>query len=213
MEPRKFDDLTKALASGATRRGVLKGMVGSAVGGALGMLGLSGAHAQDDCPGGKVDVCHRTNSRRNPYRYISICIDSLDDHLAHGDTYCEGNFLPDGECGCFCPAGDIVCDEGYELNMETCECELSLTCSPVEACGAFCGEGDCTCVPTTEGGSICHQGQTCAVSACTTSDDCPGGEVCAQTCCEQLICVLPCGQVRQGLTALVDDGPWSVPRQ
>ena len=33
----------------------------------------------------KVDVCHRTRSRKNPERTINISSDSVEDHLAHGD--------------------------------------------------------------------------------------------------------------------------------
>lgn len=46
MESRKFDNITKALASGTSRRGVLKGALGGAIGGAIGMLGLSRGAAQ-----------------------------------------------------------------------------------------------------------------------------------------------------------------------
>ena len=35
----------------------------------------------------KVNVCHQTGSKTNPYNKISISINALDTHLAHGDIY------------------------------------------------------------------------------------------------------------------------------
>lgn len=191
MEPRQFDDISRALASGSSRRGVLKGMLGGLI---AGVLGRSQALAQDDCPGGKVDICHRTNSKKNPYNYISICSDSLADHLAHGDTYCEGNLAPDGECGCYCPVDEIVCEVGT-LNPDTCECEAG---PDPECAGAVCGDfatcndtEGCVCFTTSEGGGFCAVGVSCSLlTGCPNGQsDCGEDELClVDTCCVDPVC-------------------------
>ena len=45
MDGRRFDKMSKALASGASRRSALKGLAGSALGGAFALAGLRGTTA------------------------------------------------------------------------------------------------------------------------------------------------------------------------
>lgn len=59
MEGRKFDDMTKSLAAGSTRRSALKGVAG----GILGLVGLAGLRRETlaapggTCPNGKDSSC------------------------------------------------------------------------------------------------------------------------------------------------------------
>lgn len=52
---------------------------------------------------GKVTICHRTHSDRNPWRKISISRNALDAHERHGDTFpdrdgdCPGRDIPDDD--------------------------------------------------------------------------------------------------------------------
>lgn len=48
MDGRRFDNLTRALVGRPSRRGVLRGMFGSAAGGLLSLFGLRASSAQDD---------------------------------------------------------------------------------------------------------------------------------------------------------------------
>ena len=61
MDGRRFDQWTKTLNGGATRRTALKTMAGGAIASALAALGIGGVAAQDD------DRCRRTgrNCRRD----------------------------------------------------------------------------------------------------------------------------------------------------
>src|SRR5207248_1657596 len=43
---------------------------------------------------GRVTICHRTGSERNPYEKITIDCSALPKHLAHGDIYP----VPEGGC-------------------------------------------------------------------------------------------------------------------
>jgi hypothetical protein len=45
----------------------------------------SGTPAATEQYGGKVTICHRTNSRKNPYRTIRVARSAVRAHLRHGD--------------------------------------------------------------------------------------------------------------------------------
>ena len=66
MDVDRFDELVKGLASGASRRKVIKGVGGSAVAGMLSLVGLRRGQAAD-----KVGICHLTGSPTNPVVFTS----------------------------------------------------------------------------------------------------------------------------------------------
>jgi hypothetical protein len=45
----------------------------------------SGTPAATEQYGSKVTICHRTNSRKNPYRTIRVATSAVRAHLRHGD--------------------------------------------------------------------------------------------------------------------------------
>ena len=58
-----------------------------AAAGVLGGIGLAGASlTASQYQHGKVTVCHRTKSKKNPHLTITISQNALPAHLAHGDT-------------------------------------------------------------------------------------------------------------------------------
>ena len=61
MDQERFDELAKTLASGQSRRGFLKGVTGTAIGGLLASVGLGKAVAAP--PAGKPSKCYGENSR------------------------------------------------------------------------------------------------------------------------------------------------------
>lgn len=94
------------------------------------------------------------------------------------------------------------CPIGFEVNLETCDSCVPVPCPNAGRCPGASNDCDtdgynCACWPTTEGGSICGQNTLCIFAPpCVTSADCASGEACVATCCDELICVLPCGQFR-----------------
>jgi hypothetical protein len=117
MESRRFDDLSRVMAGGVSRRTVLRGVFG----GALTAVGLgSGAAARPNT----VDICHRTGN--GTYHKISINRNALDAHLAHGD---------DGNAGWA---------EGFVFNQGNCECEQANACAG-KSIGTSCADDEGIC--------------------------------------------------------------------
>ncbi|MDQ3823746.1 MAG: hypothetical protein M3321_10970 [Actinomycetota bacterium] len=64
---------------------VVAGLAGLAYAGGVGSAASAGPASAEQY-GGRVIVCHRTGSRRNPFRTISVSRNALAAHLRHGDT-------------------------------------------------------------------------------------------------------------------------------
>ena len=111
MDKERFDRITRRLASGQSRRGVLKGLVGSALGGTLAAMGLASGAAK---PAGKVEICH-LDATTGLYNLITVSHRAVPAHLAHGDGIrtdfgedvdhcggcgvpCRGGYCRDGQC-------------------------------------------------------------------------------------------------------------------
>ena len=123
MDTHRFDDLTRSLASGSSRRTVLRGLLG-------GVAALTGFRAGSTAaaPAAKIDVCHY-DADTGTYHKINISQNASDTHLAHGDN------------------ADIGCAEGQTLNTDTCACEAA---GPCPDCNCFScwgtTEGEFFCV-------------------------------------------------------------------
>lgn len=162
MESQRFDSLTRMMASGASRRTVLRGALGGALA-AVGLRSVAGA-----APAAKVDICHQTGN--GTYRHINVSVNALDAHIAHGDfTDCEGNFEVDFD-SCTCVCGLTSCGTGSELNTDTCECD------PVDECMAAdltrCSSGSGRCVESVDTGEFICAGTGWEYASCDSSADC-----------------------------------------
>jgi hypothetical protein len=92
MDGNSFDDWTRRLAAGRSRRSVLRGMVAGSAAVVAARAGSSLA-----APGGKVSLCHLTGN--GSYQSISVSQNAVGAHLAHGDAVCtESEYC--GEYGC-----------------------------------------------------------------------------------------------------------------
>jgi hypothetical protein len=108
MDDRQFDALARTLGEGRSRRGLLK-TVGVAALGAIGVISFSNEAA---ARAEKVGICHRTGSQSNPFQYISVSVNALDAHIAHGDIVTDLSDAANcGSCGNACAAGE-VCNGG-----------------------------------------------------------------------------------------------------
>ncbi len=124
MDQRKFDDLTRTMALGKSRRSVIKGLFGGVVGTiaiagrpAYGALAQTSCMIDDDCPDS--ELCCDSFCRD-----IECCIDNPDPNSTcpEGTSCFEGYCDPiilgcgnDDEC-----AGDEICCEGVCAAIACC---------------------------------------------------------------------------------------------
>lgn len=181
MDKRKFDDLTRSLAIGKSRRSVIKGLFGGVVGGiavvgrpAYGALAVDGASCTDhtDCDSGEIccaSVC----------RAIECCIDNPDPNET-------------------CPDG-TSCFEGY-CDPITLGCGSDDECAADEiCCGGVCAAIEC-CIDDADPNARCPEGTSCFEGYCNTLCEIRGCEdglcccadgSCSAACCDDPIVVLP----------------------
>lgn len=96
MDGKGFDALARRLATGRSRRSVLRGLVGG--GAALVAVRTGTVLAASE---GKTAVCHFSKDL-GTYEPISVSVNAVEAHLAHGDQTCaEGEIC--GAQGCAAP--------------------------------------------------------------------------------------------------------------
>ncbi len=185
MEPSRFDDLTKALATSTSRRHALKTIAATALGSILGLGGIGTAFANckpngigcntnsQCCSGG---CCHGTCTDLGTTSNCGTC----GHRCASGQGCCNGtctdlNTIQNcGSCGNVCPAGQM-CSDGQ------CVCPLGRTklCNGTCATNCLstgCSNG-CNCVQDAAVGNFyCAQGA--ATQGCSSDCDCPSGQMC-----------------------------------
>lgn len=177
MDGQRFEALTRSLAGGMSRRGVVRGLAAGIAAAAAGLSGLGGAEARQRCR-----------------LYNEIC-------RKHGDC-CDFNCGPKDNtgrrrCG-FCPNGGEVC--GDEC------CGEGQACIDGACCDNPCG-GDGSDVICCGAGETCNFeffDEGVVVSCCPEGSSCPATEsCCAETetctttgCCESAsACESPAGNV------------------
>lgn len=143
MEGQRFDNLSRMMANGASRRTVLRGVVG----GALAAVGLRGGAAAKL---NKVDICHRTGN--GSYHHINVSVNALNAHLRHGDRtadHCEGNFELDfATCECACDTDSLGCSGNEVVDPDSCSCVCGSTSCDA---GQVLNPDNCECVCDTTG--------------------------------------------------------------
>src|SRR5436189_251518 len=167
MEPTKFDNLTKALATSTSRRQALKTIAATTLGGILGLSGLGTAFG--------ATTCHRnglgcdTNSQ------------CCSNYCANGEkctcppapacnSYCpcpSGETCVSGACTCGsagdCPNGQNCCN-GVCVNEQT-DVNNCGSCGHVCASGQVCQNGTCV-TPCTANGGTCSASSNCCSGFC-----------------------------------------------
>jgi hypothetical protein len=132
MPRHAFDDLSKAVAGGTSRRSLLRALLGAAAG----TVALAGRDAL--ASRGQVGICHRSWAWSSDWRYITVDASDqrrIEAHLDHGDTIDpDFEYDPDncGGCGNVCEAPenayascnggwcDFSCSSGYEWDGSAC---------------------------------------------------------------------------------------------
>jgi hypothetical protein len=164
MDDRRFDSLTRQLGAGASRRSVVKGLLG--FGGALAPASTLAARRPEPTP--KPVKCPQ---RQHWDGYECVCDDgdTCGSDCCIGESVCCDNACCFGTCygeELCCPAEKIVCNGeclpyGVQCNDDNC-CDA----------GEICVEGQC--VPECDGVAI--------GGACTDNSDCCSG-ICSAGLC------------------------------
>jgi hypothetical protein len=197
MEQDRFDDLTRALARGTSRRQALKLLGGSLAGGLLAFLGVGEAAADNLCkPIGK--KCNKTSQccgvanatvTCNGTCQVGACkagFGNCDDNPANGCETPLNTNTNCGACGNACTE-DQTCQDGKCVSVcppspacsDTCHCDPGQTCVNGTCCsGQVCGSTCCDFFETCCGSTCCGFGQTCVNGTC-----CFSSQVCGSTCC------------------------------
>jgi hypothetical protein len=135
MDGHRFDDLTRTLATDASRRSLIRGLLGGAT---LFGLGRSGGVAQQ----GKTTICHQTGSGFN---LITVTNPALDAHYGHGD-FPYTDCCTDSEC-----AGYATCEGGACVEPEPEPCPPFTARGLDGVCQHPCPENLCQCTDGTVG--------------------------------------------------------------
>jgi hypothetical protein len=222
LDGQQFDDLTRKLAGGLSRRSALKGLVaGAAV--AIGWRRSTAAVTQAQC-GNTVCIADPTvcpegcgccafgngNSRCMP---PDLCI------RLGGEVTCpEGQvFDPEaGGCVDVCAVAGSQCDTGMVCSGGSCQGNGVCTTGDFSnnGCGGpGCGAPQNACLTDTEGAFICAGSVNCgSITFCPNgSSDCPSGFAClpggggcgGNTC--QPICTGPAGATVHAATTVDGD--------
>jgi hypothetical protein len=194
MDGRDFDDMTRRLAIGRSRRSVLKGLIGGAAALASVRAGTALAGPKD-----KVAICHLTGNGQA--HLITVSQSAIPAHLAHGDDYL-GTDAHCSACGdacasnAACIAGECVADDdnggdceagfGLDANGDCMLCPIGtasaagLACDPcpVNTFADLVGQAVCTECP--EGTST--NDQTGQVSCVTDQVTCASTSTCGPLC-------------------------------
>jgi len=179
MDPTKFDELTKSLATPTSRRQAVKTLAASAFGSMLAFSGLDRVFAMTGRCRPGLTLCHGkcVNTKTDP-KNCGVC-----------GTVCVSGLCVNGLC---CPPGTINCNnsccDGTCLNGTTC-CPTGQTCGTT-CCpiGQVCLNGT-TCCPAKQvcGNTCCPSGMICKNGQCVTPPNCPSTG-CATACLNNSSC-------------------------
>lgn len=199
MDGSRFDDLTRTLAAGASRRRVLGALGGLAAA----VLGRGPAQAApSNCAVGCANLkgpqkaacgqaCRQCGGDFNRVCVAEGPFGPTGFTCCPAGTFCvfgPGICCPEGADVCFDADGNATCcPEGTFCDVETGQCGPPAACDAASGCfGGACAQG-CFCVTDTEGQGACVSGAfaDCGAPPCETSAECGDGGHCvdATECC------------------------------
>jgi hypothetical protein len=186
MDSKQFDELSRAISTGATRRGLV-GLLAGVAGVGLAEVVAKDKHrgqarGQGNGKGGgqtKVTLCHKPGTPAE--KTLTVPQPAVDAHLGHGDTL--------GPCG----GGVGGCrrlDEVCGILAGRC-CQGECVNPPISTCQVFC-DSDQQCqqaFPTLD--IVCGNSPKCGGRRCCTqrpctpgARDCPHSDRTNQQCCD-----------------------------
>lgn len=166
MDGRHFDEMTKKLALGTSRRNVLRGLIGG--GAAIAGLKIAGPAAAQ---AGKTVICHVPPGNPGNVQKISVGNPSLTAHLAHGDSI-YGGCCTDSDCAamtgaCGVLVGCLIDDDNVSACVyQTDNSYCADACGDLECCEGYCADSF-ICAVRGKPGAECNDG-----NACTSNDRC-----------------------------------------
>jgi hypothetical protein len=161
MEPTRFDDFTKVLATPTSRRQALKAIAATTMGGMLGLSGMGKVFAAAPCSRGQC-------------RNRDCCTGLFCDQTAHTCVAC----IPSGHRGCrsvweCCPG--LVCDTDTSTCVDCIPsgdrgCRSDMDCCPE----FFCDQTTLTCVSCIPSGhtGCLSNGQCCSNNCDWATETC-----------------------------------------
>ncbi len=171
MEDGRFDSLVKSLASGSTRRSVLKGLLGLGAAASAGgtLLGADTQAARRPTPTPKPPTCPGSQHWDGTQ---CVCTSG---QICGSDCCLLGSECCDGAC-CFghCYGEELCCSpENW--------CEDTGECCPDGA--VYCFDQGCVVVQPGECGcdGVCPEEYECCGDQCCVRGYCAGGEICCAT--------------------------------
>lgn len=196
MDGNRFDDFTRALGAGRSRRSALKLLGGAVASGAA--LRRGGAHAAD-----KTTICHKPGTPAQ--KSMDVASAAVGGHLGHGDYVNASGCCPSGVPVCVDAAGNGSCCPAPSRCLADGTCCTPMTCAAEgKNCGFIpdlCGEqldcGTCdsnacltctdnTCETTCTAPASCCGNGTCGLQngpqGCTADEQCCSGTCVAGTC-------------------------------
>jgi hypothetical protein len=181
MENRKFDDLTRSLALGKSRRTVIKGLFG----GVVGTIAVAGRPAYGVLAGEPVGCGSDAQCEGDDICCEGVCAaivccmaDEATNPRCPTGTHCFEGYCDPDEVGCGSDeqcAGDEICCEGVCAAIECCigDADPNARCPE----GTSCFEGYCD--------------EICDIVGCNDGYCCCNDGSCAYECCESPVVVLP----------------------
>jgi hypothetical protein len=185
MDGRRFDEISRSLANPRSRRGMVKGIAGGVLAGALSLVGAGDVTARKCRDAGKncksdTECCSRYCDP-NTYSCAATPPVATCDPACPPGASCLG-----GEC--FCPVQTTYCGADGCVDLLTDERHCG-TCPTVCATGATCTAGACAC-PSGQaacGGTCTQLGTDTNCRSCGHA--CNAGSTClAGGCCNSQIC-------------------------
>jgi CXCXC repeat len=160
MDGKRFDDLTRSLATRQSRRGVLRSL-GAGIAAGLGAMGMGTAGAAPGGQGkGKGAQCGGPGKqcKRN-----AQCCEFAGLICLNGTCNCPVNTCTNGTCHGACPDGKV-----FNADSCSCECAETPTCNDRQILNT--DTCTCDCAPCPEG--LLLNGESCACMCPETNSCC-----------------------------------------